>query len=522
MSSTFTGVYVARSGIQNARANLRVTGQNITNVNSQGYTRQRVQSNAIPASGINMRYANGVPSVGEGVEFAGIDQIRNPFLDVRFREEHAKNGKADTMLNTLNDISNILDESTKDGINAQFNDLLTHLNNLASKPWDYNNENLVKTSSMILTKALNNASVQLENIRKQQTDTFKGCDIPKVNNLLKNIAHLNQEIKSSDISGNTALELVDQRNVMIDELSQYVNIEVSSKNVDIGAGRRVSEMSINLVSGDKKFNLIDHNQFNEFSLDKDVNLELKNSDGKSVTADDGKSTLTNSDITQGIFSGHLTMLNEKGEYDTTKGTERGIGYYQNVLDKFASEFAKVMNTSNSTNADGNNKPLFTTADGETTGITAGNISISDTWNKSTSSYITCSKNAGESGVDTSKQGDNIFYMISQLKQSNTYKTDDKNETGNTLFTTSLSSYISDVSVSVLALQTNDISRQNATFNATLNEIDTQRNSISSVDIDEEGINLIMFNKALTASSRFMTTLDEALDTIINKMGIIGR
>ena len=163
MSSTFTGVYVARSGIQNARANLRVTGQNITNVNSQGYTRQRVQSNAIPASGINMRYANGVPSVGEGVEFAGIDQIRNPFLDVRFREEHAKNGKADTMLNTLNDISNILDESTKDGINAQFNDLLTHLNNLASKPWDYNNENLVKTSSMILTKALNNASVQLEN-----------------------------------------------------------------------------------------------------------------------------------------------------------------------------------------------------------------------------------------------------------------------------------------------------------------------------------------------------------------------
>lgn len=523
MSSTFSGVYVARGGIQNARANLQVTGQNIANTTTVGYTRQRVDSYAIPPSGIGMRYANPTPSIGEGVKFAGVNQIRNPFLDIRYREEHAKNGKADTILKTLNDLENVFDESQNDGINVQFNEFLTHLNNLASKPWDYNNENLVRTSALILTKALNNASVQLANVRKQQADTFKECDIPKVNNLLKNIAHLNQEIKNSDISGNTALELNDQRNLMIDELSQYVNIEVSNKKIDIGSGISVSELSINLVNGDKKFNLLEHNKYNEFSLSEDdktgiLSLELKDSKGQDVTGSDG-STLENSDLIQGSFSGYLKMLNENGEFDTDKGSERGIGYYEKVLDKFASEFANVMNKANSTNETGDyNKPLFTTDDGKIDGITAGNISISDAWNKSTSSYITNTKNNAIPGVDTSKNGDNISYMINQLKKSNTYKTDN----GNTLFNTSLNSYISDVSVSVLALQSNDVKRQNDTYNATLNEIDTQRYSVSSVDMDEEGINLIMFNKALTASSRFMTTVDEALDTIINRMGITGR
>jgi flagellar hook-associated protein 1 FlgK len=125
-------------------------------------------------------------------------------------------------------------------------------------------------------------------------------------------------------------------------------------------------------------------------------------------------------------------------------------------------------------------------------------------------------------VDTSSNGDNVLYMINQLGKDKTYTTNANNTDGTTLFTTSIDSFISDLSVSVLALQKSDVNRQNTTYNSTLTEIDTQRAAVSSVDVNEEGINLTMYNQALTASSRFMTTLDEALDTIINKMGIVGR
>ncbi|WP_444659901.1 flagellar hook-associated protein FlgK [Caproiciproducens sp. R2] len=534
MSSTFSGFYVAKSGIQAARANLQITGQNMTNVNTTGYTRQRVDSYSVGPTGSNMRYTGGNLAIGNGVYCSGTSQIRDPYLDIRYRAEHAYVGKTDVQLDTLSDLEDIFDESSKDGLSAQFSDLITQLNTLASSP-TYSSENIVKNSAMLLTKAFNSASQRLSKIRKEQTKSLQDDAITKVNNLLKNIAHLNQEIKSSEISGTSALELTDQRNTMIDELSKYANIEVSTKTVEIGSDRSVSELHIDLVSGDQKFSLVANGDYSEFSMTTDsgtVKMELKDvasdtsvpardSDGNILKdADDNPIPMTNADLTEGAFGGYLSMLNESGEFDPVTG-ERGLGYYEKMLDKLAVDFADTMNQANSTNESGvYNKPLFTTTDGtSTTGITAGNISISTAWNTATSSYITATKQTGD--VDTSSNGDNVLYMISELGKDKTYKTTDDAD-AKTLFTTSIDSFMSDLSVSVLALQKSDVNRQNTTYNSTLTEIDTQRAAVSSVDVNEEGINLIMYNQALTASSRFMTTLDEALETIINKMGIVGR
>lgn len=536
MSSTFSGFYVAKSGIQAARANLQVTGQNMTNVNTKGYTRQRVDSYAIASSGNNMRYASGEIGIGEGVYCSGVSQIRDPYLDIRYRAEHAKTGKTETQLDTLQDIDSIFDETTKDGISAQFADLLKQLKTLGATPSDYNLEGIVKSSAQLLTKAFNTASNKLAEIRKQQTKSLEKDEISNVNSLLKNIAHLNEEIKSSEISGTPALELIDQRNTKIDELSKYANIEVSSKQVDVGSGRSVSELHIDLVSGDKSFNLVTDNKFSSFGMTTDadtgyVTMSLKDTDGNAVQAKDADGnvmndgggspyTMTNADLTEGTFSGYLTMLNEKGEFDAADGTERGIGYYENVLNKLAVSFADTMNTANSTNPPANdNKPLFSTTDGKA--MAAGNICLSNEWNTSTSAYITNTKQTASAGVDPKTLGDNILYMVNQLGKDTTYKTSSDNTSGKTLFTTSIEAYISDVSVSVLGLQEKDITQNDTSYNSTLDEINTQRAAVSSVDVNEEGINLIMYNQSLTASSRFMTTLDEAMDTIINRMGIVG-
>lgn len=534
MASTFSGFYVAKSGIQAARANLQVTGQNMTNVNTEGYTRQRVDTYSIGSSGNNMRYSNQSDlAIGEGVNCSGISQIRDPYLDVRYRMEHAKSGKTGTELSTLNDLETIFDESKKDGISTQLRDLTTQLQSYANTPSNSGLENIVKNSSLLLTKAFNNAAQQISTIRKQQTDSLQTDAIAKTNTLLKNIAHLNEEIKSADISGNPSLELNDQRNTMIDQLSQYANIEVSSKMVPVGAGRTVAELNINLISGTNKFNLVSNNQYSHFDMVKDVTsgsppvtvpvtMGLKDEADHDVLANGAGAALANSDVTSGAFGGYLSMLNEKGEYDTTKGTERGIGYYENVLDKLASEFASTMNKANSTNADQDNKALFTAADGVSS-INASNISLSDAWNHATGSYLTVTKQDPITGAASSTPSDNILYMIKQLSQEKPYTTDPNNAaSGTTLFTGSVNTFISNISNSTLALQVQDIARQDATFNSTLSDIETQKNALSSVDVNEEGINLIMYNQSLTASSRFMTTMDEAIDTIINRMGTVGR
>lgn len=537
MASTFSAFYVAKSGIQAARANLQITGQNMTNVNTVGYTRQRVDTVAVGSNGNNMRYSSKTDlSIGGGVSCTGVSQIRDPYLDVRYRVEHAKTGETGTQLDTLNDLESVFDETTKDGIGTQFKDLITKLQSLAGNPTDSSLENIVKNSSLLLTKAINNTAQQLTAIRKQQTDSLENDAVAKTNNLLKNIASLNTQIKSADVSGTPALELKDQRNSMIDELSQYANIEITSKTVPVGGTKEVSELNISLVSGDKKFSLVSNGDYSQFGVVKDskvtsgtppvevtapVTLTLKTSSGGSdVFATGSTDALKNEDAASGAFGGYLTMLNDNGEYDSTT-TTRGIGYYEKTLNKLASEFADMMNTANSTNTAADNKPLFASNDASTTTINATNISLSSAWNNATGSYLTVSKPDSTTGDSSSTPGENVLYMIKQFSTEKTYKTGTNDSTGSTLFTGSLNTFVSNIS-GTLALQVQDITRQDATYNSTLSDIDTQRASISSVDVNEEGINLIMYNQALTASSRFMTTMDEAMDTIINNTGRVGR
>ena len=78
MASSFSSYFVARSGIQNAQYNLRITGQNMSNVNTTGYTRQRLDSYAVGSSGNNMRYANVSDlAIGGGVDAKGVSQLRD-------------------------------------------------------------------------------------------------------------------------------------------------------------------------------------------------------------------------------------------------------------------------------------------------------------------------------------------------------------------------------------------------------------------------------------------------------------
>lgn len=530
MRPTFSGFYIAKQGLDAARANLQVTGQNMTNAGTKGYTRQRVDTYAVGASTSDMRYATRESYIGEGVRIGGISQLRDPYLDVRYRREHAKFGETQARYEGLNDLDDLLNKTQTERISDQMSNLVTQLRELAKTPGDPVAESIVKTSATMLMQMFNNTAGQIKKIKNEQTSALKDGAITDANYFIANIAQLNEAIKSANVSGNPALELMDARNMMIDELSRYVPIETSTKLIDVGEGTMIEELSINMIApnGDK-FNLVNNGEFRQFQIieatgtNPDIGIKLIESNGTAVESSDGGSiSLTGGNvgvhIDRGAFVGALKVLNNKGEFGNPPSQDRGIGYYEGMMDTVANKLATMMNDAN-----GADKPLFVSTDGGP--ITAGNVVISPEWQKSSTGYITSRRRDPVTGIDDENEGSNILYMIAQFTEKQKFETpvdpNDPNSKAYPLFTGSFHEALTHVSTT-LGLEVSSVKRQHTASVSNMGDVDNQRNSVSGVNIDEEGINLIMYNQALTAASRYMTTLDEAVETIISKMGIVGR
>ncbi|MFA0815018.1 MAG: flagellar hook-associated protein FlgK [Anaerofustis sp.] len=526
MKPTFLSYYIARSGIDAARANLQITGQNMTNASTKGYTRQRVDLYSVGTSGYNSQYLlKSDAYMGEGVNIGGISQIRDPYLDVHYRKEVCKVGDTSTQLDALSDLEDIFDETLTDGLQAQFSDLKSQLQTLASNSGDTVTEQSVQTSALMLVKLFNQNADQIQVAQDRQVSDFNDGAVSTVNELLKSISYLNGEIKSVQVVGDPALELQDQRNSLLDELSNYMNIEVSTKKITVSEGVQTEELSVNLVGANgEKFMLVDDDNYRRMQTqeesDGSISVKLLNQSGSYAAASNSfGQTLTDGDITDqfstGSFHAYLKMINSSGEFDTPPSTDRGIPYYRNMLDTLANQFASAFNKANSTNSsEPYNKPLFEDSDGSGT-ITASNIALSEKWTNSTSSYLTATKSTSSTG--TTESNENLLAMVDLFGKSMDFET----PAHNALFSGSLEDFLTDIS-GTLSMEVESLDRMNETYTNNVSGIDEQRQSVSGVSLDEEGINLITFNQALTAASRFMTTMDEAIDTIINKMGIVGR
>ncbi len=177
------------------------------------------------------------------------------------------------------------------------------------------------------------------------------------------------------------------------------------------------------------------------------------------------------------------------------------------MDTAASNFAETANKANSTNDDGTiNKPLFTSGDGKSSdGITAGNIRIASAWSTaiddgSSEHYLTFTKETANPGDSKNASFSNITDMITSL---------DKDDISGDILKIG----------KTLGIEIDSASGDYKAKNSVLSTIENNRESLSAVDIDDETVNLIKFNQALGASARFITTVDECLDTLINKMGV---
>ncbi len=402
---TFGSYTAARMGIYASQASLNVTGNNIANINTTGYSRQRMDLVSLQSGGSDRYASNMSVNVGYGVLATGVTQLRDPYLDIRFRNEQASVGATEAKLSGLSELSAVLDEVAKgdDGsgvIEAQLNDFLSQLSvlsrNVGSKEYD----TLVRSSATTLVQLFNSYAKQLGTIESNQSAALDQ-NLNEVNSVLHSIRGLNEEIRKASIHGSDALELRDQRNNLIDQLSASMKVDVTYTTERIDQFTEVEKLVISLsdtnppinlvdgvygtevsiaqvaeknpnydplnpVPGVEEFLMADGTSTNDKSLANMVNDEnyrlelagLTDSKGryrKDATGAEMKdATLLGQTELYGSLQSIRELLTCKGEFSTAAdlaqdknaNVKRGIPYYQMTLDALAQKFAATFNEAN--------------------------------------------------------------------------------------------------------------------------------------------------------------------------------
>lgn len=501
MRSTFFGFNIARSGLFAAQRALDITGHNIANVNTKGYTRQRLDQ--APSNPLSLPGGQGM--IGTGVSTLGIKQIRVDFLDFKYRGEANAQGHWEVRRDGLQFIEAIMNEPSKTGISTVLDEFFSSIQELSKNPQELTNRSLVRQRGVAFTNSLNHMYNQLEKMVKDVNFDIV-TTVNTINSYSDQIAVLNEQILRSEIGGSSANDLRDQRNLLIDELSKIVNVEVLEvvDPNDLQNGGKKTVIQINgqpLVNHNRTFKLSAEDK----KLDDPVRNEVKWANGSSLNVS--------------ALKGELRSLLDLR--DETEGKNKGIPYYMNQLDEFARKFAEEVNKLHfeGFGLNGDTGILFFTANGVSTedmmgtatqltnaihqGITAKNIGVAldlDDPNK-----------IAASSAATLLPGDgSIALKIAQIRHDSGMYEKGKPED----FIKSL--------ISNLGVDTQEAMR-NATNQIQLTElIDNERQAISGVSMDEELSRMVMYQHSYNASARMVNTMDEMLDTIINRLGLVGR
>ncbi|SCY86900.1 flagellar hook-associated protein FlgK [Alkaliphilus peptidifermentans] len=495
MRSTFTGFNTVRSGLFAAQRALDITGHNIANANTKGYSRQRLnQVQSTP-----MALFGGQGMLGTGVDTLSITNARNEFLDFKYRGEATTLGYWEAKQEGLAFIEAIINEPSKSGITTVMDELFSSFQELHKTPESITTRTMVRERATTFTNTVNHMYKQLEKMAIDLNFEI-ATTVNSINSYADQIALLNSQIYRVESDGSNANDLRDRRNVLIDELSKLVNVDV----VEVGDINNIANNKLSLqINGQPlvyhdRVNKLDASVENPSSFDDQIQMRQirwANGDMISVKALGGE------------LKGLLDIR------DGNSGSSKGVPYYINELNRFVSVFAEKVNEIHMAGFDlkGNTGTAFFTAFGVATadidplvGITAKNIKISLDID-SDPNKIAASKTANLLPGDGSQA-----LRLAELRHLSSMFSEGKPEDF-------IKSLIGNLGVD---LQEAIRMSQNQTF--LVAQIDSQRMAISSVSMDEELSNMVRFQHAYNAAARMITTIDEMLDVVINRIGIVGR
>lgn len=604
MASTFFGLSIATSGLYASQSSMNTTAHNISNANRAGYTRQQSVVKANNAISTNNSYG----MIGTGVYTDSIIQVRDSYYDTKYRTNNAVYGNYSTKQYYMLSIENTISEVNAEGITKSFDNFNVAMQELLKAAGDDTNRTQVSSMAQGFTEVVNSMATALEKLQADCNEEVK-TSVEQINALAEQIASLNKQINTIELSGQNANDLRDSRNLLLDELSSYANITSAETTLDNGMstiftvridgqilvdnyeyntlavepmktyynqndidglynivwtnGQEFNDTSASLggklqaliemrdgnnldslsgkatgTEGEKKLTLTDTNcnDINKLNLPaengiiKVGNIEYEYTDFKCTIAD-GKFTYE-FNLKDKLYSDVSGETVSVGKSVSTKG----IPYYMNQLTTFvrtyAAEFNKIHNSGQDMNGDagvdfftGNHSNSSIQYEFDDSAVTGFSSKVDPTvivnGNIQASYYHMNCKNFTVS--DTIANDPNKIACATEIVDG-VSKSDVLQKLVNLKSDTKMFKQgTPDMFLQKLTTDSATDAKKATTFTKAqeniLSVVDEQRMSVSSVDQDEESLDLVKFQNAYNLSSKVIQTMNQLYDTLINGLGI---
>lgn len=554
MASTFFGFNTARSGLTYSQRALYVTSHNMSNLNTEGYSRQRVDAHQSYA----YRLPQGYGFLGSGVDSDYVRQIRNMFLDDRVRREITVKGEWASRFDSLAHIEMIFNEPSNSSIAVTLDEFFSSLNELNKTPESLTVRALVRERGIALSRSfelLHKNLVKLQDEVEFNAKTVVGI----INDYGEQIRLLNKNIYALELDGTTANDLRDQRNLLIDKLSKYVHInyhedEMKRFHIDINGHPLVSHFNNSKLvtkqreTRDNPYDSLylsdikweDGAEFEPRSGEIKALIDMRDSalgskkgipfyleevnrytdrvaselnrihmEGYGLNGTHNIMMFTMDNMTSAEYEQYLRTLGFDGHepIDVTEHVIKGID--PNFTTKKNNEIraANVRELLNN-NPQYRNKSVKMLSDGRfylTDRIPAHRMTLAKDLDKDLNKF------AASTVLQSGLPGNAENALLLADMRSNVY-----------MFSMgSPDDYVKSM-VSNLGVDTNESKRMTENLSKLLKDLENKRQSIMGVSQDEEAADMLRFKRAYDANARMLTTMDEMIDIIISRMGLVGR
>lgn len=226
MPSQFFGLNIAGSGLRNSNAALNATANNISNVQTEGYSRQQVDSQAANA----LRTFTTYGCAGAGVETLSVERMRDVFFDVKYWNNNSEVGQYEAKAYYMKTMEEYFNDDGITGFTTVFNKMESTLQSITTNSSSSSTKAQFVASAGALTDYFNSVYGNLQELQKDINLEIKQC-VDQINSISEQVASLNKQINVIELSGSMANDLRDQRDLLIDRLSEYIDVEVTENPI---------------------------------------------------------------------------------------------------------------------------------------------------------------------------------------------------------------------------------------------------------------------------------------------------
>lgn len=546
MSGSFFGFNVAVRGLFAAQRNLNTVNHNLNNINTPGYSRQQ----SVQVASRPMALADGTGMIGTGAEVTSVKRIRDEYLDFKYWSENISLGEWTAKKEALSDIEVTFNEPSDSGFATIMSDFYDSLQELAKDPSSAAVRSLVKQRGVTLAKYFNSMASHFEELQKDLNYKVQ-TKVEAVNSYATQIQQLNRQIYITELDGNVANDMRDQRTVLVDKLSKIVNIDATEVVAGYLPDGREDKHFLVTVSGKA---LVDHFTISELALvQRDQTQKLNYEDVGNLYevkwADGNKLN-----IKGGELRGYLDVRDGNegsagGPNGLTSPNYKGIPFYQKKLNEFVQTFARAFNEgyidTDPTTKGYDATDTFGTghAHGYGFGPTATLPGIRFFTMKENKQAMS---NADFLGAADLTDNEEVYHLYDRITAKNFSVSldiiDDYNliatsdvvgQAGNIEVLNDLLGYRRNADmfaegapedfmkslIATLGIDTEQAGNYGDNQQVVVNQIVNRRLSESGVSIDEEMASLVKFQQAYSASAKMIQTMNEVYETLINKLFI---